>query len=348
MNVKILTCIAYFDTNFWLFSSFVFDQKLSLIPELPSLSSAEVEQQPMFDEAETRVRPVTARQTTDSNSNCYTCDDMRNNHSRNCSSNLNLQCVSFDESIADNTIIGDIISDYEDSDIELMQEALSLLNDDREEANIFCGNRCDLRHRGTVVKGDFPKESSDFSRFPARSFQLNHQSCIQENRPTIDAVGCSINSNVKIETPINLHPLSMPQVTFDEEEEFDRMTFFDHHERSLYGRSRNESNIPIVSPGSYNEPSQWLLRQIPSDASSNQRFDTPMGNAPKNRNKVDIRASFETKHKHWSKEEDKILVVAAEMEPIRPIEWIQIARDYFNNTRSATQCKNRWKNVRNA
>ena len=51
-----------------------------------------------------------------------------------------------------------------------------------------------------------------------------------------------------------------------------------------------------------------------------------------------------TWHKHWTDEEDEILRYAVAEE--KNHKWKSIAKKYFNNTRSAEQCKSRWNNVR--
>jgi hypothetical protein len=219
----------------------------------------------------------------------------------------NLLSFTFDEPIADRpsleekkndaiTIDGSI-SDFQESDIEMMRNVLSILDDDGdEEENIFALD--------------------------------------DENKILVD-----------------VHPLSVPQVTFDEEEAFDRKNFFDKQD-TLHQRSEIKSGIQMLSPKSHREPSQWLLQQLSSETQLFQQA-TSMSNMPKSRNagridKGSIRANLETKHKHWSKEEDKTLKLAMEIEETQPVDWIKIALDYFNNLRSATQCKNRWKNVSTA
>jgi hypothetical protein len=326
-----------------------------MMPELASRRSLEVAPQPMFVQLENEFEILSASISSSNND----CDDNKN-HSYNCNVNPNLQSVSFDESIADRpssveeaseAIIDDIISDYRDSDIELMQEALSVLIDDdddqEEEEEFSSADRRELHDKFTVMKNHFTKEHSDSALFPIQSIQQNHLGSREMNHPlTADQDNNTIR-DVGSETFVDLHPLLLPQVTFDEEEEFDRRNFF-NQEEALHQRSENKSGIPIVAP----HPSHWLLQQLTLDDLSFQRSlsDMSMGSTPKKRNgrrinKEGIRASIETKHKHWSEEEDKTLNIAVEVEQLKPIDWIKIARNYFNNTRSATQCKNRWKNV---
>ena len=254
-------------------------------PELPWRSSPEDDFQPMLKQEETQgeIFPMT------SDPGNIFLNNMIDYH--DCDTNPNLQCVSFDEPTNDNAIIGDIISVYKDSDIELMREGLSVFLDD----------------------------------------------------PTTADGAKKINSSVGGETLIEPHRLILPQVTFDEEEVFDRRTFFDQPEQERK-RKRDERGTQMISCRPYNEPSDWLRQQIPSNDFSLQ-LSTPKGG---NARTADIRASLETKHKHWSPEEDDILKLAVETtELMNPIDWIQIAQDWFNNSRSATQCKNRWKNVSN-
>lgn len=57
-------------------------------------------------------------------------------------------------------------------------------------------------------------------------------------------------------------------------------------------------------------------------------------------------ASKLTRHKHWSEEEDEQLRQAVQLEADlgQKNDWKKIAKTYFGNTRSGTQCKVRWKN----
>jgi hypothetical protein len=327
-----------------------------MMPELASRSSFEVEPEPMFAKLENEFEIISASISGSNND----CDDYKN-RSYNRNANLNLQSVSFDESIADrpssveeaNEEIIDIISDYQDSDIELMQEALLILSDDddqEEEEEFFSADRNDHNDKLTAMKNQFKKEHLDSSLFPIQPIHQDRLGRRETNYPLTADQDNNIIRDVESETSIDLHPLLLPQVTFDEEEEFDGRHFF-NQEEALHQRSENKCDIPIVSP----EPSQWLLQQLNLDDLSFQQSLSDMSTdvTPKNRNgrgisTGGIRASLETKHKHWSGEEDKTLKLAVETEQLEPIDWIKIARNYFNNARSATQCKNRWKNVSNS
>ena len=63
------------------------------------------------------------------------------------------------------------------------------------------------------------------------------------------------------------------------------------------------------------------------------------------RRHVSIAAVSATRHKHWTEEEDEILRSAIAEQVKDNVYWNEISRNYFRLTRSATQCKNRWKNV---
>ena len=350
-----LYCLLIFTLHFSF--SFLSDCKHFMMPELASRSSLEVEPETMFAKLENEFEIISASISSSNND----CDDYKN-RSYNCNTNPNLQSVSFDESIADrpssveepNEAIIDIISDYQDSDIELMQEALLVLSDDddqeEEEEEFFSADRCDHHDKFTAMKNQFKKEHSDSSLFPIQPIHQNHLGRRETNYLlTADQDNNTIR-DVESENSIDLHPLLLPQVTFDEEEKFDGRNFF-NQEEALHQRSENKPDIPIVSP----QPSQWLLQQLNLDDLSFQQSlgDMCMDGTTKKRNgrginTGGIRASLETKHKHWSGEEDKTLKLAVETEQLEPIDWIKIARNYFNNTRSATQCKNRWKNVSNS
>lgn len=297
----------------------------------------------MFDQLESERGTISAS-ISGPNNKCY--DHRSHNHYSNVHSNL--QCVSFDESIADNAIIDDVISVCDDSDIELMQEALSVLFGDGEEEVASICDRCDLHDKPTTMKDRFTKQCSELSVCSVRPIQQNHRSCREVNHPMTAGHDNNMNCDFGSETLDDLHPLLLPQVTFDEEEVFDRRNFFEQEE-TLCHPSENECSIPIVSPKPTLEPSSWLLEKLtlgnmPSKQSGVSRGSTRKVNARRT-NKTVTHASVETKHKHWSEEEDETLKLAVETEQIRPIDWIKIARNYFNNMRSATQCKNRWKNV---
>ena len=263
-------------------------------------------------------------------------------HEHHCDSDFNLNCISFDESNMDNTETQEV-----EGDINLMQDALSLLADVTEDDHFFGANRYGYRGTSNAMQSQFPKKRSDFSRFP--------DPCPSQNRRGYDeevhgmaAMKENTKRNIKNETPSEFRYFAVPQVTFDEDDTFDSNAFFDE-EKPAHRLPKKNSVVPIVSHPSYNQPSQWLRQQISSDAASLQQSwtDMIMNDPPKTRKtkKVDVRASPATKHKHWSKEEDETLKFATESEPLKSLDWIHIARTYFNNRRSATQCKNRWKNV---
>ena len=66
------------------------------------------------------------------------------------------------------------------------------------------------------------------------------------------------------------------------------------------------------------------------------------------RRKADSKAKASvssTRHKHWTEEEDETLRSAMVQEGSGKIYWNEISRNHFHTTRSASQCKNRWKNV---
>ena len=317
--------------------SFLSNQKLDSMPELPSIpelhsiSFLEFEHQTMFDPEENPPPSASAKHSES--------DNMIHEH--HCVSSSNLNDTTFDESNVENATTSGVLSDYKEGDIDLVQEAMSFLSNATEDKSLFEANRCRTR---------FPKTYADFSQFSSESFPRNQQTFDEESHRMAAMQENIGKSNIEIETSSELRSLAVPQVTFDEEDVFDCKTFF-NNKNPVYQLSESDSAISIASHSSYNQPSQWLRQQISSDAASFHRSWSEMAmDRPKPRNtiKVDVRASPATKHKHWSKEEDETLRFATESEPTGPLDWIQIAQDYFNNTRSATQCKNRWKNVSEA
>ena len=251
--------------------------------------------------------------------------------------------------------IGDTVSDYEYSDIALMQEALSELSDEERPFN-GDGYRYGYGHldKHTAIQNHSKKDFPACTPSPVRVLQQNHNgSGEQDVRIATDNNGN--NNNNDDGTTIGLYPSLLPQVSFDEEEEafdeeeeeeLDRRNFF-NQELQQHQYSQNESNVPTPSPHPHQEPSPWLIRQLVSDAPSFPQSSSDASRSSKNISKINSsnRANKDTKHKHWSEEEDETLKLAVEIEQFGPTSWIKIARNYFSNTRSATQCKNRWKNV---
>jgi hypothetical protein len=95
-----------------------------------------------------------------------------------------------------------------------------------------------------------------------------------------------------------------------------------------------------VTPSPQAEMSPWLEEKLLSHAPR-------LPPRPKIIYKVEGNMASEiTKHKHWTEEEDAQLklAVANETPEGGKHDWRAIARLYFGNTRSATQCKVRWKN----
>lgn len=310
-------------------SPFSFDLKIDSMPELPSICSDFLE----LNEAESQP-PIDSV-------NHFTNDGVIHEH--HCDSNFNLNCISFDESNMDSTETQEV-----EGDINLMQDALLLLADATEDNSFSGPNRYSYRGRSNVMQSQFPKKHPDFSRFPNPCLSQSRRGYDEEVHGMTATQEEYTKRNMKNETPSEFRCLTVPQVTFDEDDTFDSNACFEE-EKPAYRLPKNTSVVPIVSHPSYNQPSQWLRQQVSSDAASLRKSWTEMiiNDPPKTRktSKVDVRASPATKHKHWSKEEDETLKFATESEPSKSLDWIQIARNYFNNTRSATQCKNRWKNV---
>lgn len=302
-----------------------------MIPELPSIREPEVEPHTMYRKGQSQEDASFARK---SNHNYHT--------------NSSLHCVSFERATDDNANIGDSVLDYNDTDIKLMQEGLSILLDDDDGGNKDVNENSFSIDRGgfgnKYANTRYHRSAKEDTRYVPFSSTLvaSNRSSWESYHPVSTCKEKEIESNVESKTTIDLHPMLLPQVTFDEEEEFDRKTFFDPvkpERRPSYKQKRT----PQSSSRQKNEPSDWLLRQV---ASTTLPFEYSTRKSRSVReNKADIRASLVTKHKHWTPEEDKILKLATETELLQPIDWVQIARDYFNNSRSATQCKNRWKNV---
>ena len=324
-----------------------------MMPELSSESSFESEPQKMYNhlegKSETIMTSIQAPYHYKNLDEIHNCDNDEIQALRN---------ISFDESVLDRpssdnngsiTIIDDIISEFKDSDIALMQEALSTLIDD-DEVKVLNDDQCDCHDNFIATKNHLNREYSDRLPFDIRSCKQNHYVDEQKNH-LLTPDDSKNNACVQSEIVIDHYPGILPQVTFEDEEEFVGKNFFEQHELP-YRSSKSGVNDPIVSSETRNDPSQWLLEQLAFDTLS---VDYSLGHesislAPKKgndvrNNKGDICASKETKHKHWTDDEDEILRLAMETERMTSTNWVKLARNYFNNVRSATQCKNRWKNV---
>jgi len=326
-----------------------------MIPEMPP-RSLELEP-PCFDQIEHEL-DITLANLGASNKD--------KNFNYNYNYNINQNSISFDESVAvkdetwsdeeattknnksiDVIPIGDIVSDYEDSDIELMQEALSVFTDEEQRTTNANGNRCGYhRDKHIAMKNCLKKNIPGLTPYPVRFIQQTHDSNGEQTMHTATDNNKNNNNDVDNGATIGLYPSLLPQVTFDEEEEeeLDRRNFFDQ-DLQQQRCSQDGTNVPTPSPHLHQEPSSWLLQQLVSDAPS---FPQSSSGASRSKTVSRInsnRANKDTKHKHWSDEEDETLNLAVETEQIKPIDWMKIARTFFSNTRSATQCKNRWKNV---
>ena len=329
------------------------------MPKMPPKSlSLQVEpQQPPFQRSQ--GFDITSANLIDRNNE--SCDI--NNSTDNCGDELNVNGFSFDGLVATNDrqswdedakksiTIGDNISDYEDCDIELMQEALAMLVDDEEEKERVINRYGNTHHsKYTAMKNHYSRKMfSDRIPSPVRSIQDNHchSGVGRENHLITPCQDNNIDNERATSKPmIDLHPRLMPQVTFDEEEDLYRQNFF-HRELPVQQYSKIDPDIPTLSPRSHNEPSQWLIDDLASnDLSIPQSLNSaPASKKNKKIIRESLRANKETKHKHWSEGEDETLKLAVEPVQNGPIDWIKIARNFFNNTRSATQCKNRWRNV---
>jgi len=318
-----------------------------MMPELPTKRSREGDQKAIFDQRQIKSETVPVNSAYSNNSFNGT-----RNYGRKWNTKPNVHSIPFNASIADRLsprekttkgMDNDIIPDYQASDIELMQEALSVLVGDNEvkEENMFCADSLNHSDKFAETMNIFSKKQDKF-RFQFRSNRQDLQRGREKDYRII------ADHADKTDGKSEVYPILLPQVTFDEEDEFNRRNFFDQHEAPLQ-RCEEISNISSTLPCPPIQPSDWLLRQLTMDKettprSCNDRSLIATTNSEKSQ-KGGIRASKGTKHKHWTKEEDKQLKIALELEQNKHVDWMKIAKDYFNNSRSATQCKNRWKNV---
>jgi hypothetical protein len=167
--------------------------------------------------------------------------------------------------------------------------------------------------------------------------------------PSIVDQESSFNSIVPHTTPsapVKVSPVKTSQgvpkraVTFDEDQKpSPTCQLQGQNEQKRFRRMH-------VSPSPRHEPevSTWLIRQmgskVPILPESSGIISSIGGGTCRSRNC----ASDLTRHKHWTEEEDLQLRLAVEKEGGGKKDWKRIARSYFANTRSGTQCKVRWKN----
>uniref|UniRef100_A0A6U9WVN9 Uncharacterized protein n=1 Tax=Pseudo-nitzschia australis TaxID=44445 RepID=A0A6U9WVN9_9STRA len=264
------------------------------------------------------------------------CEDRTNysykhnwNTTRNITPNSFVESISWqdgplsDEEIAEVIPIGDLLSDYNASEIELMKVALTEFIDTKDESSF---------HGHSDGYKDNDKHARMQNNFKRESFG--------------DYIPPSpVESRVHTNTAIDCHHLWLPQVTFDEEDELEEFHLFEERLQEQQS-TKTESKLLIPSSHGCQEPSDWLLQQLTQDDPSSPQYSNIKSEG--GRDRVDSRnnpASKGTKHKHWSEDEDEKLKQGMEAEPdVKPTNWVDIAQNYFSNTRSATQCKNRWKN----
>lgn len=102
---------------------------------------------------------------------------------------------------------------------------------------------------------------------------------------------------------------------------------------------RTCATVEYIPP--FSSPEAWSNQQ---DVAKSPVF--PLGEPTKIFQVAPNCASELTKHKHWTEEEDAQLCAAIQRETAfgQKQDWKIIAKTYFGNTRSGTQCKVRWKN----
>ena len=311
-------------------------QKLPAMPEIQSGCSLVLESRnPSLDLLEEDFEAVLM--SIDEDDKNHICEDGRNyNYKHNWNTTRNITTNSFgesipwqdepmsDEEIAEVIPIGDLVSNYNASDIELMEEALSEFIDTKDESS-FHGD------------SDGYEGNDKHARMQKKLKMESFGDCIPPS---------PVESRVHTDTMIDCHPVLLPRVTFDEEDELEGLYLFEERlQEQQFPKTESELSIP--SSHTCREPSDWLLQQLTQDDPSFPQYSNIQSEG--GRDRVDSRnnpASKGTKHKHWSEDEDKKLKQGMEAEPdVKPTNWIDIAQKYFSNTRSATQCKNRWKNV---
>jgi hypothetical protein len=87
--------------------------------------------------------------------------------------------------------------------------------------------------------------------------------------------------------------------------------------------------------------SKWLTIQCLSPISRPQRKELPPYFHTSSIKPVSD--NLPSRHKHWTEEEDAILRHAVAQNGTR--DWKELSKKYFQNSRSASQCKTRWKSV---
>jgi hypothetical protein len=295
-------------------ASHFWNQKVAGICDLSSGASLILEPRPNLDQLEQDLQVAFEKiARDDEEDNAYdqaekqdTIDDEK---SRN------------DDATMKNASMDDFINDTDLGDADMIQMALSIASEDDQVSMKQNHRRIDRYERNNkyaVIRNSLPQKFPVLT--PSSSSSLSQYANRGERHP-----GVTTNLFGNPDTSVDNYSTLLPQVTFDEEDEgevFDRRTFFDQalreEERVQFG-----SNVAVENP--------FSLQSFTKKAKPQKKI---------------ILASKITKHKHWSEEEDETLRQAMDLEQhVETTNWTRIARYYFSNTRSASQCKNRWKNV---
>lgn len=215
----------------------------------------------------------------------------------------------------------DFMNDNDLGDVDMIQMAWSIASQDDQvsmKQNNRDIDRYERNKKLTAIRNPLPQKFPVL--MPSSSPSPSQYTNRGERHP-----GITNNFVGKPNASVDSYSTLLPQVTFDEEDEgevFDRRTFFDQVLREEE-RVQFESNVARENP--------FSLQSFTKKAKPQKKI---------------ILASKITKHKHWSEEEDETLRQAMDLEQhAETTNWTRIARYYFSNTRSASQCKNRWKNV---
>ena len=130
----------------------------------------------------------------------------------------------------------------------------------------------------------------------------------------------------------------------------------DHHDQMLFPRQELEDDISILTkqksdPSIGDYSTRFHHFGSTSGSSPNHFLDKNCSNlhcfpsvASSNKCDLQLKTSVpQTRHKHWTKDEDEILRSATLASGTT--NWGCISRTYFNCSRSATQCRHRWQKV---
>jgi hypothetical protein len=210
---------------------------------------------------------------------------------------------------------------YPNNEFEIHQQFRDCNGDLKDDPSMF---HDDEEYNGFVMEGANTEDANEV-------FNIFRDECFSSNLE-IQAFGDGQAYAAGRAPGFNSSPFIQPKriVTFDEDYNVEHPCVV--------------ASIPTPSPQPIQQPSAWLHKELSATAPTLPPPPSPKAVRKNKTSRHDRNclASELTKHKHWTEEEDNFLKFAVDREQKR--DWRVIAEKYFDNARSAQQCKVRWKN----